>query len=77
MSEITELEMKRLENKYKRALTKKEMAHELGDISIRTLDRRIDTAQDVPSYIKSKTGMIMFPISSVALYFSNQIIRTA
>jgi len=77
MSEITELELKRLETKYTRALNKKEMAHELGDISIRTLDRRIEAAKDIPHYIKSKTGVIMFPISSVVLYFSERLVKTA
>ena len=77
MSEITELELKRLEEKYTRALNKKEMAHELGDISIRTLERRIEASQDIPNYIKSRTGVIMFPISSVVLYFSDRLIKTA
>lgn len=77
MSEITELELQRLEAKYTRALSKKEIAHELGDISIRTLDRRIESAQDIPSYIKSKTGHVVFPISAVVIYFSEQLIRTA
>ena len=77
MSEITKLELERLEKKYTRALNKKEMAHELGDISIRTLDRRIEASQDIPNYIKAKTGAIMFPISSVVLYFSEHLIKTA
>ncbi len=77
MNNITELELKRLETKYTRALNKKEMAHELGDISLRTLDRRIESASDIPNYIKSKTGIIMFPISAVVLYFSERLIRTA
>ena len=76
MSEITELELNRLEKKYTRALNKKEMAHELGDISMRTLDRRIAASQDIPNYIKTKTGAIMFPISSVVLYFSERLIKT-
>ena len=77
MNEITQLELQRLEKKYTRALNKKEMAHELGAISMRTLDRRIEASQDIPNYIKSKTGAIMFPISSVVLYFSEHLIKTA
>ena len=77
MSEITELELQRLEAKYTRALSKKEMAHELGDISLRTLERRIEYAQDIPSYIKTKTGYVVFPISAVVIYFSERLIRTA
>ena len=53
------------------------MAHELGAISMRTLDRRIEASQDIPNYIKTKTGAIMFPISSVVLYFSEHLIKTA
>ena len=76
MSKTTEIELKRLEAKYTRALNKKEMAHELGDISLRTLERRIEAASDIPEYIKTKTGNIMFPISAVVLYFSERLVRT-
>ena len=76
MSDIATLELNRLEGKYKRALSKKEMAHELGDISLRTLERRIESAQDVPNYIKTKTGNIVFPIGAVVMYFSERLIRT-
>ncbi len=77
MSDIAQLELERLEKKYTRALNKTEMAHELGNISIRTLDRRIEASHDIPNYIKSKSGVIMFPISAVVLYFSGHIIKTA
>ena len=76
MNNIVELELKRLEAKYTRALSKKEMAHELGDISLRTLERRIESAQDVPNYIKTKTGNIVFPIGAVVMYFSERLICT-
>jgi len=76
MSDIEKLELKRLEDKYTRALSKKDMAHELGEISLRTLERRIESAEDIPNYIKTKTGSVVFPISSVVLYFSERLIRT-
>ena len=77
MSEVTALELKRLEDKYTRALKKPELAHELGGISIRTLERRIESAEDIPSYIKTKTGTIIFPISAVAIYLSQKQVRIA
>ena len=77
MSEVTALELKRLEDKYTRALKKPELAHELGGISMRTLERRIESAEDIPSYIKTKTGAIIFPISAVAIYLSQKQVRIA
>lgn len=74
---IYELELQRLENKYTRALTKKEVAHELGGISLKTLDRRIAQAIDIPQYKELRTGRVLFPISAVATYLSQGLVRTA
>lgn len=76
MTTQTKLEMERLEAKYHRALDKKETAHEIG-ISLSTLDRRLEKAEDIPQYKKTKTGMILFPLSAVALFLTEDLVRTA
>ena len=75
MSELTQLEMSRLEGKYHRALVKKEVAREIG-ISLSTLDRRLEKAQDVPQYKKTKTGTLLFPLSAVALFLTDGLVRS-
>jgi len=76
MSETLELEMNRLENKYHRAMTKKEVANELC-ISLSTMDRRIASATDIPSYKETRTGTLLFPLSEVALFLSSGLVRSA
>lgn len=69
-------EMLRLEAKYHRALSKKEVAHELG-ISMNTLNRRLENCEDLPEYKELRTGRLIFPISAVATYLSQDLIKTA
>lgn len=75
MSELTQLEIDRLESKYHRALCKTEVAHEMG-ISLSTLDRRIKKAEDLPLYKVTKMGTILFPLSAVALYLTEDLVRS-
>jgi len=65
----------RLEAKYHRALSRKEVAHELG-ISIKTLERRMEQVADIPQYKELRTGRVLFPISCVATYLSQGLIQT-
>jgi len=65
----------RLEAKYGRAITRKEMAHELK-ISPKTLDRRIAACEDLPEYKELKTGAVIFPLVAVATYLSQGLVRT-
>ena len=74
--ETVQLEMNRLENKYHRAMTKREVAEELG-ISISTMDRRIKQAIDIPRYKETRTGTYLFPLSEVALFLSSDLVRSA
>ena len=66
----------RLEAKYGRALSRKEMAHELK-ISPKTLDRRIANCEDLPEYKELKTGAVIFPLIAIATYLSQGLVRTA
>ena len=75
MPDLTQLEIQRLEGKYHRALVKKEVAHEMG-ISVSTLDRRLGKAEDLPLYKVTKTGMLLFPLSAVALYLTEDLVRS-
>ena len=72
---LVELEVNRLEDKYHRALVKKEVAHEMG-ISLSTLDRRMEKAEDIPQYKVTKTGTFLFPLSAVALYLTEDLVRS-
>ena len=76
MSKTLQLEMQRLESKYHRALTKKEVAAELG-ISLSTINRRIESAIDIPGYKETRTGTLLFPLSSVAVFLSSGLVRSA
>ncbi len=73
---LQKLEMQRLDEKYHRALTKKEVAHELGGISIKTLDKRLEKAEDIPRYKELRTGRLIFPLSSVAEYLTQGLVQT-
>lgn len=73
---LIKLEMDRLDEKYHRALTKKEVAHELGGISIKTLDKRIEKSEDIPRYKQLRTGRLMFPLAAVAEYLTGDLIQT-
>ncbi len=75
MNRLTQLEINRLETKYHRALLKKEVAHEMG-ISLSTLDRRLENAEDLPQYKVTKTGTYLFPLSAVALYLTEDLVRS-
>ncbi len=75
MNRLTQLEINRLETKYHRALLKKEVAHEMG-ISLSTLDRRLEKAEDLPQYKVTKTGTYLFPLSAVALYLTEDLVRS-
>ena len=69
-------EVVRLEAKYGRVLSKKEMAHELG-ISIKTLTERMHKGVDIPEYKETALGRHIFPISAVAAYLSKGLIKTS
>lgn len=73
---LYQTEVARLEAKYHRALSKKEVCHELGNISLKTLERRMEKAVDLPEYKELRTGRIIFPISAVATYLSQGLVRT-
>ena len=75
MNNLTQLEIDRLESKYHRALVKTEVSHEMV-ISLATLDRRLEKAEDIPQYKKTKTGMMLFPLSAVALYLTEDLVRS-
>lgn len=72
---VLKLEAARLEDKYHRALDKKEVAHELG-ISVKTLERRMAQGVDVPQYKELRTKRVLFPIGSVAAYLSQGLVQT-
>lgn len=69
-------EVVRLEAKYGRVLSKKEMAHELG-ISLKVLTQRIHVGKGIPEYIENAAGRHIFPVSAVATYLSKGLIKTA
>ena len=69
------IEINRLEQKYKGSLTRKQLAQEMA-ISLQTLDRYIEKAEDIPPYKKLKTGKVIFPISSVAVFLTDSLIQT-
>jgi len=73
---LTELEMNRLESKYKKALNITQCASELN-ISKRTLQRRIESNIDLPMYKEQTVGGVLFPLSSVAQYLTSGLVQTA
>ena len=73
MADLLYLEMNRLDEKYHRAMTKKEVAAELG-ISLSTMDRRIASATDMPSYKETRTGTLLFPLSAVAEFLTSGLV---
>ena len=72
---LLELEVDRLEKKYRGALSKKHMVQELH-ISMPTLDRYLKDAENIPCYKKLKTGKIVFPISAVAHFLTSGLVQT-
>ena len=75
-SNLFQAELTRLEAKYGKALSKKEMAHEL-DIGLKTLERRIISCEDIPEYKELRTKRVIFPLTAVATYLSMGLIKTA
>lgn len=73
---LTELEMKRLESKYNKALNITQCASELN-ISKRTLQRRIESNIDLPMYKEQTGGGVLFPLSAVAQYLTSGLVQTA
>ena len=63
-------------NRYKKlALNKKELAKELG-VSVSSINNCIAQCKGLPDYKKcgdAKNGRILFPIISVAKFFSNTV----
>lgn len=69
-------EVVRLEAKYGRVLHKKDMATELG-ISVKVLTERIISGRDIPEYVETASGRHIFPISAVATYLTQGLVKTA
>lgn len=57
------------------ALSKKEMSLESG-VSVSTLDR-LRRAGIGCSYIKEKNGDVFYPLTELAKYYTNAVIKTA
>jgi len=73
--DLYQTEVVRLEAKYGRVLSKKEMASELG-ISLKNLTQRIHAGVDIPEYKELVSGRHIFPISAVATYLSKGLVKT-
>ena len=73
---LYQTEVLRLEAKYGRALSKKETAIELH-ISDKVLAERIIQGRDIPDYRESASGRHVFPISAVAAYLTQGLVKTA
>lgn len=73
---LYQTEVVRLEAKYSRVLSMDEMSHELG-ITSKTLKRRILKGKELPEYREDTSGRHKFPISAVATYLTQGLIKTA
>ena len=67
-----------LKNDFGYNLTKSNLATVLNK-SQQTIDRRIKESRNIPNYIRSGEGVkcsYLFPIAEVALYLSNNLIKS-